>query len=238
VVVSDSTLAQFADLAAVLGRADAKQREKNQAIESLDKLLSGLPTDVYLDLADHPMIQKINEVVLAKRETEVERQPGMVVGEGNQRQDIPWRMEDVMKRALDPNHPQHEEFKLVEYVFPENTYIGWNGLGTYVFADIVTRIPRVFFEVYAESRKQKMAAKQHSDYLFAKRGLLGGQGPETVPADPTIMAGPGGVTSRMLRGKFSGGEFTPGAGLAVEVPDGDRPGYEPDDGGDGGDEAA
>jgi hypothetical protein len=220
-----NVLAEFADFARILGKAETKRQEKEAAIDGIEKLLGSLTPGDYPELADHPVVQKFMGLIAEKHERQDERKPGTVYGEGLARQDIPWRMEDVVKRATDPTHPDYETFRLVEWPGRETIYLGWNGLGIWVFEDHPQLIPKVFMDVYNESRRQKLAAQQHRDFLFAKRGLAGGPGPEGVAADPTIMAGPNGVASRMLRGQFSGGEFTPGGGLGVEVPEADRPGF-------------
>lgn len=222
----DNILAEFADFARILGNASAKQQQREAAIDGIEKLLGDLAPGDYPELAEHPVVQKFVELISERRERKGERVPGAVEGDGLAQRDVPWRMEDVMKRATDPSHPDYETFRLVEWPGRETAYLGWNGLSIWVFEDTPMLIPRVFMDVYNESRKQKAAAKQHADYIFAKRGLSGDKGPDGVAADPTIMAGPGGVQSRMLRGQFSGGEFSPGKGLEVEVPDGDRPGFD------------
>lgn len=222
----DNVLAEFADFARILSDAGAKAKQRDGAIDGIEKLLGGLTPGDYPSLAEHPVVERFMALIGQQRERKGERKPGTVEGEGLAQQDVPWRMEDVLKRATDPTHPDYETFKLVEWPGRETKYLGWNGLSIWVFEDLPMMIPKVFMDVYNESRKQSAAAKQHAEFIFAKRGLTGGSGPDGVAADPTIMAGPGGVQSRMLRGQFSGGEFSPGKGLEVEVPDGDRPGFD------------
>ena len=219
-------LKEFADFARILGDADTERAQQDAAIDGIETLLGSLKPGDYPKLAEHPVVQKFVDLIAERKAVKGERVPGMVVGDGLAQRDEPWRMEDVMKRATDPTHPDYEAFKLVEWPGRETIYLGWNGLAIWVFEDRPTLIPKVFMDVYNEHRRQLAAAKQHQDYLFAARGKFGGSGPDGVPADPTIMAGPGGVRTRMLRGQFSGGDFTPGKGLEIDVPDADRPGLD------------
>lgn len=230
-------LKEFASFAEILGKADAKKAQKDAAIDGIENLLSTLTPGDYPELAEHPVVQRFMELISERREQRGEAEPGRIEGDGLAQRKVPWKMGDVMKRATDPSHPDYEKFRLVEWQGRESTYLGWNGLGIHVFQDVPMLIPKVFMDTYWESRKQELAAKQHRDYLFAKRGLTGGAGPDGVPADPTIMAGPNGVMSKMLRGKFSGGMFDPGSGLGMDVPDSDRPGMDIGEGSEEGEAA-
>lgn len=219
---SDNQLLQeFADFARILGDADAKKAQRDAAVDGIDKLMASLSPADYPQLVDHPVVLKFMDLIQQRRE---ERGgpvvPGTIEGEGLSRAKKPWTMIEVTERA-NRNEPG---FEWVDYVPRENTPVIWQGLTIHFFEDVAMRIPRCFLDVYNESRRQKRAADEHRDYLFAPRGLNGGSGPAGVATDPTIMAGRDGVNSRMLRGAFSGGMYNPGAGLSIEVPDADRPG--------------
>ncbi len=210
------TLSEFASLAKMLAEAGDNKRRKDEAIDGIEAALGKLSAVDMPELVQHPTIQKLLGMVSERR---VERgvRPGDIVGEGLSRTKQPWRKEDLT--------PENG-FEYVEYTPTENIPVVWNGIAISFVEGIKLWMPKVFLDVYNESRRAKRAAAEHQAMLFATRAQRDNGQNNGVPSDPSMLVGAQGARSNMLRGAWDGGEFKPGHGLGVIVPDADRPGIE------------
>lgn len=216
---------EFASFFAKLAAAGGKQAEKDKALGELEHLLGKLNPKDYPDLVDDPVVGKFLDMLQERRDASTDVRPGEIYGEGLARTKRLWNWSDLKPERW-PWPDKENDFVWVDYVPRENVPVTWNGITIYFFEDVPIRLPRVFVNVYMESRRGQALAKEHRDYLFQPmRAREAGVVPPI--SDPTILAGRDGNLSRMLRGKFAGGDFNPNSGLDMSgIPDAHRPGME------------
>lgn len=197
----DEVLKQLAEFASLMGDAVKKKSDTKKVLDQVAELLNGLDPSAYGEVLSHPIVEKLAGVITEAKAKDPGIRPGEDLGPAIGKK--PYTMGDFRR---DP------AIKWVEYTPRHTVPVTLNGVLFQLYEDQTVLIPEEVRNIAEASRLAPRLAKEHIDYMFRKRDSV---------SDPTILSD----GSRRVRGRYSGGLAGVGTGLALDVPEADRPGF-------------
>ncbi len=194
----EQLLGELAEFAALLGNAGKQKMERKEVLDKLGDLLGKLDPSEYQAVLEHPVTGKLIEQVVEAKIASGSNAPGADLGAAIGK--IPWTWRDILHMPR------------IIFTPMESVPITYNGLTWYFVSELTQEIPSCFVDVYLESRRLRSLARETVEYLTHKRSQL--SDPGAIPM------------TLKTRGLFTGGEMRVSGGLALAVPDDDRPGMD------------
>ncbi len=201
----DDVFQQLVSLAQAAGGVAKKKQERGAILDQVATLLNGLDTTAYAELLERPEVEGLVSAITEAKAADPGVVPGADLGPAIGKK--PWTIQDYMRPSDNP------ALEWIDYTPRKSDPVTINGVTIHFQEDVPIRAPRVFVEVAEQARMAPRLAKNHIDYMFRKTDQL---------IDPTIMS----TGTQRVRGRYSGGLAGVGTGLALEVPDADRPGFD------------
>lgn len=157
----DDVLAQ---LATTILKARDKKQKQSKVLEELGAILDQIdPTD-HPELADNDVVQSFVEKIGAARLKKAEKEglpPGSIIGTGIAQQSVPWKLDDVNRRADGSK-------ELVTWTPNETIPIFYNGVMCQAIADVEMTTEKAFKDIYDERRKLLREADVRKQWMFGK----------------------------------------------------------------------
>lgn len=148
------------DLLKLLGASLADVQKAKGTEDQILTLLGQLDPKQHADLFRNPKVQAFVEAASEKQATNADMEPGTVINAGQANATArPWTWKDVWAK-----------FPVVEFTPAEDEVCIFDGLAWKFRADVTVQVPKIFVDLYQESRANRRFQREHAAFLFKAGG--------------------------------------------------------------------